>query len=81
MTFEPASHLLAFVLPMSFRKGDVTFSSASRSGEVVQVPIPPTNQPRHVVSTAQLARGWWKAIVNWSDGYQQYLEEKEIFVA
>ncbi|ARK09821.1 hypothetical protein [Fibrivirga algicola] len=80
MTFEPNAHLLAFVLPMSFRKGDVTFSP-TESGEDVQVPIPPTNRPRHVVSTAQLTRGWWKAIVNWSDGYQQYLEEKVIFVA
>jgi len=79
MTFEPSSHLLAFVLPVSFRKGDVIFSTAT-TDEEVRVAITPTNHPRHVVSTAQLSRGRWRARLNWSDGRQQYLEEKEIFV-
>ena len=79
MTFEPTSRLLAFVLPMSFKKGDITFI-APRTGEDVRVPITPSDRPRHVVSTASLTKGIWKAFLRWSDGYTQYQEEKEIIV-
>ena len=79
MTFEPNTHLLAFVLPMSFKKGDITFI-APRTGEDLRVPITPSNRPRHVVSTAALSKGIWKAFLRWSDGYVQYQEEKEIVV-
>ncbi len=79
MTFEPTAHLLAFVLPMSFKKGDITFV-ASRTGEDVRVPIAPSERPRHVISTDKLATGVWRAFLRWSDGYVQYQEEKEIFV-
>jgi hypothetical protein len=79
MTFEPATHLLAFVLPMSFKKGDMTFVAA-HSGEDIRMPIPASNRPRHVVSTAQLGKGVWRAQLNWSDGRQQYQQEKQIIV-
>lgn len=79
MTFEPASRVLAFVLPMSFKKGDVTFI-ASRSGEDIRVPIVPTNRARQVVSTAQLTKGIWRALLHWSDGQLQYQDEKEIII-
>lgn len=79
MTFEPAAHLLAFVLPMSFKKGEVTFI-ASRTGEDVRVPIAPGDRPRHVISTAKLPKGVWRAFLRWSDGSIQYHEEKQIVV-
>lgn len=79
MTFEPASQVLAFVLPLSFKKGDVTFV-APRTGEDVRVPIAPTNRARQIVSTASLSKGVWRALLHWSDGHQQYQEEKEIIV-
>ncbi|MCY7360045.1 MAG: hypothetical protein LH609_21850 [Rudanella sp.] len=44
MTFEPIAHLLAFVLPMLFRKGDLTFV-ATRTGERVYIPITPCSFP------------------------------------
>lgn len=79
MTFEPTSHALAFVLPMSFTKGDVTFSSPV-TGEAVRVPVEPNNRPRHVISTAQLSKGIWRALLHWSDGQRQYQDEKEIMI-
>lgn len=79
MTFEPTARLLAFVLPMSFKKGDMTFI-ASRTGEDVRMPIVAGSRPRQVVSTAHLAKGVWRARLHWSDGRQQYQEEKEIIV-
>ena len=79
MTFEPTTHLLAFVLPVSFTKGYVTFIAAL-TGEYIRIPITASNRPRRVVSTAQLTKGVWRALLHWSDGQQQYEEEKEIRV-
>ncbi|WP_240543476.1 hypothetical protein [Spirosoma foliorum] len=78
MTFEPASQLLAFVLPMSFLKGDLIFHRGNPAQEDIHIPITPTLKPRQVVSTAQLAKGIWQVCLNWSDGRLQYLEEKVI---
>ncbi|WP_461113144.1 hypothetical protein [Spirosoma jeollabukense] len=78
MTFEPASQLLAFVLPTSFLKGDLTFSRISSVQEIIQIQVTPTAKPRHVVSTAHLARGTWRVCLHWSDGRLQYLDEKVI---
>ncbi|QIP15111.1 hypothetical protein G8759_22040 [Spirosoma aureum] len=80
MTFEPTSQLLAFVLPMSFRKGDLTFSRVSNGEENIKIQVTPTAKPRHIVSTAQLARGIWRVCLQWSDGRLQYLDEKVISV-
>lgn len=79
MTFGPTAHLLAFVLPLSFRKGELTFIAAS-TGADVRMPITVSNQPRRVISTAQLTRGIWRALLHWSDGQQQYEQEQEINV-
>lgn len=79
MTFEPTTHLLAFVLPMSFKKGDIIFT-APATGQDLRVPIKTNNLPRQVVSTAQLTKGVWRALFHWSDGQQQYQDEKEIIV-
>ncbi|RIV17705.1 hypothetical protein DYU11_31170 [Fibrisoma montanum] len=79
MTFEPTTQRMAIVLPMSFQKGDITFCSMP-NGSDVRIPILPTGKPRHVVSTAQLTKGIWLARLNWSDGRQQYHDEKQITV-
>lgn len=81
MTFEPASKLLAFVLPMSFLKGDLIFTKSNSQHEAIHIPVHPGNKPRQVVSTAQLAQGIWRVCLNWSDGRQQYHHEHEIQVA
>ena len=79
MTFEPTTHRLAFVLPFSFKKGDVTFIAA-QTGEDIRVPIPPSDRPRHVVSTDCLTKGSWRARLHWSDGQAQYQQETDIVV-
>ncbi|UFH57119.1 hypothetical protein [Spirosoma sp. KNUC1025] len=80
MTFEPASQLLAFVLPMSFLKGDVIFSPVGNVREDIQIPVTPSAKCRHVISTAELAKGFWRVCLNWSDGRQQYHDEQIISV-
>ena len=78
MTFEPAAHLLAFVPPLSFQKGDVTFCPTTHVS-YVWVAVTPDTIARHVISTAPLTQGPWVARLQWSDG-QQYYQEKELFV-
>lgn len=79
MTFDSSAHLLSFVLPMSFKKGDITFISPM-TGVDVHIPITPGQRPRQVVSTDQLGKGVWRALLHWSDGRQQYQDEKQIIV-
>ncbi|GAB2515455.1 hypothetical protein [Spirosoma aerophilum] len=81
MTFEPASQLLAFVLPMSFLKGDLTFFRSNNSPEMIRIPVKPDAKPRQVISTAQLPKGIWRVSLNWSDGRQQYHDEQQISVS
>lgn len=78
MTFEPSSQLLAFVLPLSFQKGDLTFYRANNLYDFIRFPVKPTAKPRQVFSTAHLSKGLWRVYLNWSDGRQQYHDEKEI---
>ncbi|MPR31857.1 FixH family protein [Salmonirosea aquatica] len=80
MTFEPAKRLLAFVLPSSFQKGDVTFFSATQASDF-RVPIKPNGQARQLVPTDQLAKGRWLARLQWSDGRVYYSDEQEILVS
>ena len=79
MTFEPTTHLLAFVLPLSFQKGDITFHPATQGADV-RVAVTPDTKARHVVSTAQLTKGAWVARLQWSDGQQQYCQERTLFI-
>ncbi len=79
MYFESAKRLLAFVLPATFQKGDVTFLPAAGSADF-RVLINPNGQPRHVVPTDQLTKGRWLARLQWSDGRLHYFDEQEILV-
>lgn len=80
MTFEPTCHQLAFVLPESFRKAEVTFQKRSESEPDIHLIVQPNQRPRQVVSTRQLSRGPWRVILNWWDGKSQYWAEKDIVV-
>jgi hypothetical protein len=80
MNFEPTQNRLAFVLPTSFLKAELTFST-SNGPEAVRVPIQPGPQARQVVSTERLAKGTWLAQLIWSVGRQEYQDEKLIVVS
>lgn len=79
MIFEPAKRRLAFVLPSSFQKGDVTFFPATESSDL-RVPIKPNGESRQVIPTDRLSKGHWLARLQWSDGRVYYFDEKEILV-
>lgn len=80
MQYEPAKKWIAFVLPEAFSRAKVTLSSITDSREEIQISVDPGKSPRHVISTAQLAKGNWRVLLNWSDWRHWYQREMEIVV-
>lgn len=80
MNFEPSSRQLSFVLPSTFARAEVVFSSKSGVSEDIHIPINPTPAPRQVLSLAKLKSGRWQIRLNWSEGHQQYFDEKDIII-
>lgn len=80
MTFEPASQLLSFVLPSSFSKGELVLRRDVHTAEEVRVLVMPAARPRNVISTARLAKGLWRAHLDWFEGRCQYHDELDILV-
>ncbi|WP_159476563.1 hypothetical protein [Dyadobacter sp. 3J3] len=78
MTYQPVAHQVAFVLPLYFWKAEIVFTRIASGAENVTIPIQPGKLPRHVVSTEKLEKGYWRALLNWSDGHAQYYSEKMI---
>jgi len=79
MTFEPTSNQLAFVLPISAAKCDCIFCSLL-SDEEVKIPVSLIGQSRYTLSTDRLSKGYWRAVLCWSDGKHRFQEEKEIMI-
>jgi hypothetical protein len=81
MTYQPVTHQVSFVLPLYFWKAEIVFTRIASNDENITVPIQPGNVPRHVVSTEKLGKGYWRALLNWSDGRSRYCSEKMIEIA
>ena len=78
MTYQPVTHQVSFVLPLYFWKAEIVFTRIASGADQVTVPIQPADLSRHVVSTEKLDKGYWRALLNWSDGRSQYCSEKMI---
>jgi hypothetical protein len=80
MTYQPIDHQVSFVLPLYFWKAEIVFSRIASNSENITVAVPPAPTARHVVSTEKLGKGYWRALLNWSDGRSQYCSEKMIVI-
>ena len=80
MTYEPTQQQLALVLPQNLRRGEITFYRPSDRRQDFRLNIAQSPQSRRVVSTASLAKGYWRVQVAWSDGQQDYYAEDELFI-
>jgi hypothetical protein len=78
MTYKPSTQQLAFVLPLYFTNAEVVFTRDSGNLENIIFQIPSDSQPRHVVSTGKLGKGFWLAQLIWSMGRSRFCEEKMI---
>ncbi len=78
MTYEAATHQIAFVLPLYFLKAEITFIRNSMADESLSFPISSASQSRYVISTENLSKGYWRVQLNWSEGKSRYCSEKVI---
>ena len=78
MTYQPVNRQISFVLPLYFWKAEIIFTSIASGADDVTVPIQQGELARHVVSTAKLSKGYWLALLNWSEGGARYCREKMI---
>lgn len=83
MIYVPQNKYIAFVLPESFSKAEVTMSCNSTTinpQNFIRLNVRPGDSARYVVSTEQLSQGTWKVFLDWSDWQHWYHEEMEIVV-
>ncbi len=80
MTFQADSQQFTIVLPMALRKGELHFYRPANRELDFNVPIPIAHTSRQVVSTAKLARGYWRVQFTWSDGEHDYYNEDDLFL-
>ncbi len=80
MTFQADTQQFTIVLPTALRKGDLHFYRPADRELDFNVPIPAAHASRQVVSTAKLARGYWRVQFTWSDGEHDYYNEDDLFL-
>jgi len=80
MTYEPSRQQVAFVLPQSLRKGEITFYRPADRQQDFRLTIPADHGNRQLVSTARLAKGYWKVQFAWNDGTREFFSEQELFI-
>ncbi|RIV17720.1 nitrogen fixation protein FixH [Fibrisoma montanum] len=80
MTYQRALQQVVFTLPASVRQGNVTFYRPADRRLDFTVPIAANAMSRQTVSTAPLAKGYWRVQLTWSDGEQEYYAEKELYL-
>lgn len=80
MTYQATTQQLTVALPATLRRGEIHFyRPADRQLDFI-VRVPAAHANRQVVSTADLARGYWRVQFTWSDGQHGYYTEEDIFL-
>lgn len=80
MTYQAKTQQLAVALPATLRKGEIHFYRPADRQLDFLVRIPTAHTSQQVVSTAKLARGYWRIQFTWSDGQHGYYTEEDIFL-
>ena len=81
MTYKPITKQMSFVLPLYFTKAEVVFTKGNGSPENISFKIHQNAEPRHVISTEKLEKGFWLAQLVWTMGRSHYCTEKLIEIA
>lgn len=80
LLYQPARQQVAFVHSDSIQTAELTFYRPSDRRQDVQLKLNPNGNPIPPVSTARLAKGYWKVQITWSDGRQDYFTEKALVI-
>ena len=80
MSYQPHQQQVSFVLPDSLQKATITFYRPANRQADFNVAITSPHPVRKTVSTAALAKGYWRVQMVWSDGRQDYYQENDLFI-
>ncbi|MCY7352421.1 MAG: FixH family protein [Cytophagaceae bacterium] len=80
MTYHADVQQIAFVLPTTLHRGVIYFYRPSDRAQDFNLRIPDIHPARQVVSTAKLARGFWRVQLTWSDGQRDYYTEQDVYL-
>ncbi|GAB3269635.1 FixH family protein [Larkinella harenae] len=79
LTYDADHQQIAFAFPDSVQSGKVSLYRPSDRRQDTFVSLNP-KQERQTISTAKLAKGYWKIQFSWSDGRQDYFTEKPLYI-
>ena len=80
VTYRPEQQQIALAFKGTVSKGSVTFYRPADRRMDIHIPIPADQAGQRVLSTAVLAKGYWRVQGTWTDGQHDYYAEKEVFV-
>jgi hypothetical protein len=80
MKYVASQHKLTIALPKMLRTGDVRFYRPSDRKLDFTVPIAAQHTDQQQLSTAELARGFWRVQLTWTDGQRDYYTEQDLFL-
>ncbi|WP_020604281.1 FixH family protein [Spirosoma spitsbergense] len=78
--YQPERQQVTFTLPDSLQKATLTFYRPADRRADVRLVVTPPYSARKIVSTAHLAKGYWRVQCAWSDGRQEYYNETDLFI-
>ncbi len=80
MTYQSDQQQVSFVLPDSLQKATITFYRPADRLADFNVEVASPNPVRKTVSTAKMAKGYWRVQLAWSDGRRDYYKENDLFI-
>jgi len=80
MTYQPDQQQVSFVLPDSLQKATITFYRPADRRADFNIVVKQPHPIRKTVSTAKMAKGYWRVQLAWSDGRRDYYKENELFI-
>jgi hypothetical protein len=78
MDYQADKQQLTFVLTTTLRNGEIHFYRPSDNRMDFSVHLPASHAGRQVISTARLARGYWRVQFTWSDEHRDYYTEQKL---
>ncbi|GAB2515687.1 FixH family protein [Spirosoma aerophilum] len=80
MDFVASKQQFTIALPKMLRTGDIRFYRPSDRKLDFIVPVDVPSRGQQLVSTADLARGYWRVQLTWTDGQRDYYTEQDLFL-
>lgn len=78
--YQEAAQKVTLSLPETLRRGQIHFYRPSDRHQDFNVAIPAIHTSQQTVSTAKLARGFWRIQFTWSDGQRDYYSEQDLYL-